>query len=53
MNHAVLLISCADQPGIVAGVADFVFRHRGNIVAAEQYTDHADGTFFQRVEFEL
>ena len=53
MNHAVLLISCNDQPGIVAGVADFVFRHGGNIVAAEQYTEQGDGTFFQRVEFEL
>ena len=53
MNHAVLLISCNDQPGIVAAVADFVFRHGGNIVAAEQYTEQSDGTFFQRVEFEL
>ena len=56
MTHgptAVLLISCPDRPGIVAGVADFVFRHGGNIVAAEQYTDHGAGTFFQRVEFEL
>jgi formyltetrahydrofolate deformylase len=50
---AVLLLSCADQPGIVASVADFVFRHGGNIVDAQQHTDANDGVFFQRIEFEL
>ena len=43
VNHAILLISCADQPGLVANVAEFVFRHGGNIVAAEQHTDAASG----------
>ena len=52
-QNAVLLLSCADQPGIVAAVADFVFRHGGNIVDAQQHTDHSDGVFFQRIEFEL
>jgi formyltetrahydrofolate deformylase len=51
--HAVLLLSCPDQPGIVAAVADAVYRLGGNIVDAEQHTDRADGVFFQRVEFEL
>ena len=50
---AVLLLSCPDQPGIVATVADFVFRHGGNIVDAQQHTDANDGVFFQRIEFEL
>jgi formyltetrahydrofolate deformylase len=50
---AVLLLSCPDQPGIVAAVADFVFRHGGNIVDAQQHTDRTDGVFFQRVEFLL
>jgi formyltetrahydrofolate deformylase len=50
---AVLLLSCPDQPGIVAAVADFVFRHGGNIVDAQQHTDATDGIFFQRIEFEL
>jgi len=49
----VLLLSCRDRPGIVATVADFVWRHGGNIVDAEQHTDRTDGMFFQRVEFEL
>ena len=50
---AVLLLSCPDQPGVVATVAEWVWRNGGNIVDAEQHTDHTDGIFFQRVEFEL
>jgi formyltetrahydrofolate deformylase len=49
--NAVLLLSCADHPGIVADVAQWVTSSGGNIVHAEQHTDHADGMFFQRVEF--
>ena len=48
-----LLLSCPDQPGVVAAVADFVWRHGGNIVHAEQHTDTTDGVFFQRIELEL
>ncbi len=51
--NAVLLIACPDRRGIVAGVAEFILRHDGNIVHAEQHVDAIDGTFFQRVEFEL
>ena len=50
---AVLLLSCPDQPGLVAAVSDFVFRHGGNIVHAQQHIDPDDGTFFQRVEFSV
>ena len=50
---AILLLSCPDQKGIVAAVADFIFRYGGNIVHAEQHTDEAEGVFFQRVEFRL
>ncbi|MFZ4519426.1 MAG: formyltetrahydrofolate deformylase [Microthrixaceae bacterium] len=50
---AVLLLTCPDRTGVVAAVADFVWRHGGNIVDAEQHTDPEDGVFFQRVEFEL
>jgi formyltetrahydrofolate deformylase len=51
--HAVLLLSCPDQRGVVAAVADFIARHQGNIVHAEQHVDAVEGVFFQRVEFEL
>ena len=50
---AVLLISCLDQKGLVAEVANFVYRHSGNIVHAEQHIDASEGIFFHRVEWEL
>jgi formyltetrahydrofolate deformylase len=53
MANAVLLVACPDQRGIVATVASFVTAHGGNIVDLQQHTDHTDGLFFQRVEFEL
>ena len=31
-TSAILLISCPDRKGIVATVADFVYRHNGNIL---------------------
>jgi formyltetrahydrofolate deformylase len=50
---AVLLISCRDQKGLVASVSDFLYRHGGNIVHADQHTDREEGVFLQRVEWEL
>jgi formyltetrahydrofolate deformylase len=52
-GNAVLLLSCPDQRGVVAAVAEFIVRHDGNIVHAEQHVDAVEGVFFQRVEFEL
>lgn len=47
-----LLISCPDQPGIVAAVSHFIFEHQGNIVHSDQHsTDRHGGTFFMRVSF--
>lgn len=52
-NRGRLLISCPDQPGIVAAVSQFLFEHEANIVESNQYsTNHEDGKFFMRVEFE-
>lgn len=50
-----LLLSCLDQRGIVAAVADFIADHGGNIIDADQHLDEVAGAtlFFQRVEFEL
>jgi formyltetrahydrofolate deformylase len=53
MANAVLLVACPDRRGIVAALASFVASHGGNIVDLQQHTDHTDGSFFQRVEFEL
>jgi formyltetrahydrofolate deformylase len=49
----ILLVSCPDRPGIVAAVAAFVAEHGGNVTDLQQHTDHTDGAFFQRVQFEL
>jgi len=49
-----LLIQCDDRPGIVAAVSEFLFRHRANIVQADQYsTDASGGRFFMRMEYAL
>ena len=34
-------------------MSDFLYRHGGNIVHADQHTDREQGRFLQRVEFEL
>jgi formyltetrahydrofolate deformylase len=47
-----LLISCPDQPGIVAAVSRCIFAHNGNIFQSDQHsTDLHGGTFFMRVGF--
>jgi formyltetrahydrofolate deformylase len=54
---AVLLLSCPDQPGVVAATAQFLADHDGNIVHAEQHVDpgtgSGDAVFFQRIEFDV
>jgi formyltetrahydrofolate deformylase len=52
MATAVLLLSCADRPGLSHAVTEFVLGVEGNILHAEQHIDRATGVFFQRVEFE-
>jgi formyltetrahydrofolate deformylase len=54
MSDARLLISCADRPGIVAGIAGFLFRRGANITDSHQHsTDPSGGRFFMRLEFVL
>ncbi len=54
LNRARLLISCSDQPGIVAAVSDFLHQKGANIVQSDQYsTDPEGGMFFMRIEFDL
>jgi formyltetrahydrofolate deformylase len=53
MTTARLLLSCPDQRGLVARVAEFVWRHGGDVTHADQHTDEEAGVFFQRVEFLL
>jgi formyltetrahydrofolate deformylase len=51
-NSAVLLISCPDRRGIVATISDFVFRHGGNILHADEHADEESNLFLMRVEFD-
>ncbi len=49
-----LLIQCADRPGIVAAVSQFLFEHRANIIHADQHsTDASGGRFFMRLEYSI
>ncbi|SFE95489.1 formyltetrahydrofolate deformylase [Alteribacillus iranensis] len=53
-NKARLLISCSDQPGIVASISEYLFNHGANIIQSDQYsTDPEGGMFFMRIEFAL
>ncbi|OGW58863.1 MAG: formyltetrahydrofolate deformylase [Nitrospirae bacterium RBG_16_64_22] len=52
-DSAILLIHCPDRKGIVAAVADFICRHNGNILHADQHQDASLGLFFMRVEWDL
>jgi len=50
---AVLLLSCPDRKGLVAGVSEFIFQSNGNIINADQHTDPEEGIFLLRIEWEL
>lgn len=53
-HRCIFLLSCLDQPGIVATVSQFIHEHDGNIVQSDQYsTDPTGGMFFMRIEFDL
>jgi len=54
MKHsATLLISCPDQKGLVAGIADFLLQHNANILHADQHQDAELKLFLMRVEWDL
>lgn len=49
-----LIISCPDQPGIVAAVTDLISELGGNIISLDQYSTGVEGgRFFQRTVFHL
>jgi formyltetrahydrofolate deformylase len=52
-THAILLLTCPDQRGIVASVSNFIFHHNGNIIHAAQHTTEKTKVFFMRIEWEL
>lgn len=52
VTTSVLTLQCADQPGIVAAVADLISRTGGNIANADQHTDLDSSVFLQRIELD-
>jgi len=52
-HTATLLVSCPDQRGLVAKIANFIYSNGGNIIHADQHTDFAAGLFLTRIEWQL
>jgi formyltetrahydrofolate deformylase len=55
MSSATLLLvlSCPNQPGIVARVTSELFAHGGDIIEAHQFDDSETGRFFTRIVFRV
>jgi formyltetrahydrofolate deformylase len=52
-NSAILLVSCPDRKGIVASIADFIFKHNGNILSNDEHGDEESNLFLTRIEFDI
>jgi formyltetrahydrofolate deformylase len=52
-NSAILLISCPDQKGLVAAIAEFLLTYNANILHADQHQDAELKLFLMRVEWDL
>ena len=52
-NTATLLINCPDRKGLVATIADFLYRHDANILHADQHQDSELNLFLMRIEWDL
>ena len=50
---ATLLLSCPDQKGIVASISNFIFKHNGNILRAQQHSPQSENMLFMRIEWDL
>lgn len=50
---AILLLHCADRKGLVVAIAEFLLKHGGNILDADQHQDAELGLFFMRIEWSL
>ncbi|MDR3520345.1 MAG: formyltetrahydrofolate deformylase [Acidocella sp.] len=52
-SQYVLTFSCQNRPGIVAGVATYLYQHGGDIREAQQFDDVETGKFFARIAFDI
>ena len=48
-----LVVTCPDQPGLIAAITLFAAQQNGNIIEADQFTDAGAGAFFLRLTVEL
>lgn len=51
-NTAILLVTCPDRKGLVAAIANFILKHNGNILHADEHGDPESHLFLMRVEFD-
>ncbi|MGB6485130.1 MAG: formyltetrahydrofolate deformylase [Candidatus Acidiferrales bacterium] len=52
-NSAILLVQCPDQKGLDAAIADFIYRHGGNILRFELHQTEVDRFYLARIEWDL
>jgi formyltetrahydrofolate deformylase len=52
MEHYILTLRCADQPGIVRSLAEGIVQAKGNITESAQFSDPPTGLFCMRTSFE-
>ncbi|MGA0845916.1 MAG: formyltetrahydrofolate deformylase [Luteolibacter sp.] len=48
----ILKLTCPDQPGIVATIANYCAEHSGNLTGFNQFSDSLNGKFFARLEID-
>lgn len=48
---AILLLSCADRPGLVSRISHFIYERGGNILDLDEHVDPVEKTFFIRVSW--
>jgi len=52
-SSAILLMTCKDQPGIVAHITHFLSQNHGNIIELQQHVDREENIFCMRLEWDL
>ena len=52
MNARVLLVECADRPGLVHAITGVLFQHGVNVVGNQEFVERGSARFFMRTEFE-
>lgn len=52
-NTAILLVQCPDRKGLDASIAEFIYRHNGNILHFEQHQAGPELYYLARVEWDL